>query len=661
MILKALRAEKHTHVALIGLNGMGLTSVDANHFHPIVDGKAQPYNNHTHELAPLPDTTPKPDENKYRDEAYDLYKTAAEWEYPSRIAAQESEEFVRGAQWEEGDQHHLKNLNRAALTINITEAMVDFLVGTHMQNPTDWRWKPVEGSDNAVADLLNTVTKHVANRTNFTTEDQAVFKDLVVAGRGFFNVYMDYNENPKGKIKIERMRWDGVYVSPHDREDGSDIDYIIKAKWYTPAQIKSMFPDKAEEISDIFVDRDPSAGEVDMLKDHYEAILADKTLVDVAKKQIKLLEVWRKEYIDVPVIVYNNEVESDPNLTKADARRLKTISQVKVIERKTHRLHVTKLAGSVVLDQYYVETPDNDFDIIPVYAKKQGKYWWGKVEAGKDPQREVNKARSCLVDILNKTANYGYWFDSNTFPDEKAKQNALHNVTQPGFMLEVADVSKPPRKEEGAKFPTEIANLDQMMIQTFRLVTNVNPEAMGQGPSSQSGIAMNRKLQQTLVGNEFLFNALALAKARLGRKVAALIQQEYSPERIYRITQQEGEELDPSIITLFKTADLLEYDVECGEGPSSPTARQANAMVLLEMARAGMPIPPEVIISYMDFPEKEKVLADMQQQKQQAMEMERSKQQTEIVKTQIANQDKQPNPRLTPEQQMQMQQQMQQI
>jgi hypothetical protein len=224
-------------------------------------------------------------------------------------------------------------------------------------------------------------------------------------------------------------------------------------------------------------------------------------------------------------------------------------------------------------------------------------------------------------------------------------------------MLEITDVGRPPRKEEGTKFPSEIAQLDQMMVGTFRLVTNVNPEAMGQQTVNQSGVALSRKLQQTLVGNEFLFNALAKGKAKVGKKIISLVQKYYSAERIARLILDNQKEPDEEqvakaeeIARFFKTADILEYDVVCGEGPSSPTARMANAQMLLEMAKAGLPIPPEVLISYMDFPEKEKVLAQIEQSKQQALQMEQGKQQTEIIKTQIANQDKtaQPVPEAAP-------------
>lgn len=645
MLKQTSHINGHRHVVIIRDNS-GITSTDDLHFHPIMEGRVIEIEGHSHELE---DFKPKKDEKETVELAstcYALYNTSKDWEYESRVMAAESEDFVRGAQWTSDDISYLDNLNRAALTINLTESMVDYLLGVYIQNPTDWKFYPIEGGDVRVADLCTQITKYIGNRSNFSTEDMRVANDIINTGRGVFCTTIDFDENPKGDVKVEHIRWDAVYTSPHDHPDGKDMDYVIKARWLTTAQLKNLFPDHAEDIHSVIeeVHEDGIAIDVDRQRESYSKILFDSSLIDEKRKNVKLLEIWQKEYINVPVITYAGDVEMLPPgviLSSKQVKSFKTIPDIEVLDRKTHRMHVTKMAGTLILDQFYNE--DNEFDIAITHAKKQGKYWWGKVQAGKDPQREVNKCRSALVDILNKCSNYGYWYDSNTFPDAKAKTNALNNVTQPGFMLEISNVNNPPRKEEGTKFPSEIAQLDQMMVGTFRLVTNVNPEALGQQSAAMSGIAMNRKVQQALIGNEFLFNALARIKAKVGKRIIFLVQKYYSPDRIARliIDQNKVDDIEKqqeifTIASLFKTADLLEYDVVCGEGPSSPTARMANAQMLLDMAKAGLPIPPEVIVSYIDFPEKDKVLAQFQQSKQQAEQIEQGKQRTEIMKTQIA-------------------------
>ena len=660
MLKQTTHIQGHRHTAIVRDNS-GITSLEENHFHPVSDNQILEVNGHTHELEDFKPNTNKVNDVELATTCYHLYNTSKEWEYDSRVMAAESEDFVRGAQWSEADQSFLDNLQRAALTINLTEGMVDYLLGVYIQNPTDWKFFPTEGGDVRIADLCTQVAKYIGNRSTFSTEDMRVVNDLIITGRGVFCTTIDFNDNPNGDVRVEHLRWDAVYTSPHEHPDGKDLDYVIKSRWMTTTQLKNLFPEFKDDITSVIEDpayQGSYSQDVDRLREAYDLILSDTSLVDDTRKNVKLLEVWQKEYINIPIVTYQDAVEQLPPgvlLTTRQIRSIKTIPDTVVLERKAHRMHVTKTAGSLILDQFYAE--DGDFDIAITHAKKQGKYWWGKVQAGKDPQREVNKSRSALVDILNKCANYGYWFDQNTFPDEKTKTNALNNVTQPGFMLEVTDVSRPPRKEEGTKFPTEIAQLDQMMIGTFRLVTNVNPEALGQQSNQSSGIALSRKVQQSLVGNEFLYNAIARIKAKVGKRIISLVQRYYKPERIARLIIDQNKINDPeqqaevqTIAQLFKEADLLEYDVVCGEGPSSPTARQANAQMLLDMAKAGLPIPPEVIVSYLDFPEKDKVLAQFQQSKAQQAELEQGKQQTEIVKTQIAAQAKQQNKQPTPAQ-----------
>lgn len=712
---------KHDHVIYLREDTrVGAMSTDREHTHEviwaeavgdvpgewvIVESASPKVKPHNHSLIDLPvevkKKSVKDDSSKKIARVKQLYRTAMDIEKDAREKGLESEKFYEGGkgQWDDAIMDDLEDKERAALTLNYCESMIDFLSGVHRQHRTDWRWRPTEEGDSKVADILDVVTKNVAARSHMPMVENDVFESGAIVGRGFFEVTVDYSEHIKGRIKIGSFPWDAAFLGPHDSIIGEDLEYLTKKTWYSIANIKSMFPEHADEIEKMFADmmelapssklregRDNYGATVSESKDGVMDISPD--LVDIAKKRIALLENWEKEYHKTYILLdadYGEEgyTENMKDYANKDVRRFKTIDGLRMIEKIMTKFKITKVAGDVILEEEYSKLPFNNFDLIPFYAKKKGASFWGKIEPGKDAQRQINKTASKFTDIFNRVDNFGYWYDENTFDSPVDRNKALNGITQPGFFLRCADAQKHPVREEGIRFPTEVANLWNMMIQNFRFITNIDPLAMGQTQGSrESGASIEMKTRQTLTGNEFLFDNFSISKAIVGRHVVALIRDVYTPERVMRIISNqaqkeqimiggkllEGSRMDemPQMVTpqmqqqgqdpaqqqeqitlsevqaLFENADLLEYDVEASEGAYGPTTRAANQAYFLELAKTpvGAALPPQLYISMLDMPEKDKILAAVNQWMQQQQMVEQGKQQTEIQKTQIAQQGK---------------------
>jgi hypothetical protein len=591
-----------------------------------------------------------------------LFKTAREEESDSRKMAVESEKFYRGQQWAPEDKAALDKEKRAALTLNQIEPKIDLLSGYQRQNRSDLKYLPVEEGDQRVVDILNIVTKQIQDMNNFEFEETQVFDDMLIAGRGMFHIYVDYDSNPSGEIVMEQFPQADVYLGPHKRPDARDCEYLVKAQWFSEAKLNQMYPDKIDRISrdmgSALMASDSSRQEK---PDAYDAgfrqgegasdipVAVDSDLVDISKKEFLLLECWRKEYDKVPVAIVGGDpvsIEGWDSQEIAGAKQL-----VKVVDRRIDHLRVTVVAGTTLLSDEYSEEYGNTFPVIPTYAKKRSDLYWGKVEGAKDPQREVNKRHSQLADILNKAAAYGWFYDSNTFPDLKTEQDFRDSAARPGFTLKVQDSTRPPNQVEGVRFPTEISNMEEVSSQMLREIMNINPELMGLDGRAESGIALIEKKRQGLIGNEFLFDNMNLSKKQIGKLLVRLIQKVYSPERILRVIQSKAtrgevnigpqpfsQERVPEIMELLNTADLTKYDVAVSESAHSPTQRRANFVAWSEMASRGVPVPPEMLVQLSDLDEKDKVIAQIQQMMQQQQQMDERKLQVELQKTLIARQ-----------------------
>lgn len=681
-LLKTVKV-KNGHQHIVYLNdstGEGYTSISKGHVHPVRFAVEQKPDNfmptgngrwvveeaegHTHEMAPY---TVAPKNDKQSDdtivaECLKLYRYAKELERPARIQGHESLGFYKGDKktvW--GDAAgKLEAQHRAVLTINEIESKVDLLSGYQRQNRTDIKYMPTEEGDQTACEILNITTKNILENCNYRFEETDVFDDGTIVGRGLFNVYLDYAKDIRGDIVVEKFEWDDCYFGPHTKKDLSDLEYLIKFKWYSRAKLGQMYPEKIKELHDEFPDEldkeiHEPVGDAYAKTDNTIVATTDPDLIDIEKKSLKMLEVWRKEYKRSYVLV---DADSDfyynaSDWTKDDIAQAETIPTLSVIPRVVSRMRITKIAADVLLEDEYPDLAYQDFHIIPFYAKKRGDFFWGKVHSVKDPQREINKRHSQMVDIMNRQAAYGWFYDDTTFPTPAEETNFKNNSSTPGFLQRLTTVKALPEKVEGAKVPTEVIQLLSLESQTLRGIMNINLEMEGNSSNAQSGIAILERKKQGLVGNEFLFDNFSIAKVKIGRMLAAMIQKHYTPERILRIMRNENnknpvmlggkpmdEMEDAAILDILKNTDLTKYDVVVSESGWSPTTRVANFMMWSELAAKGAPVPMPFLVKLSDLPDKEEVLQMFAQEAQAKQKELDDKNQVEIAKTEIAAQSK---------------------
>jgi hypothetical protein len=686
MILKTTKHGKgrasHYHVVYLRPDGSGISSVDNKHTHQVdINGIVLEANGHTHELVEIELTeTTRQDEQDTTNMVMNLFAEAVDRESDTRRKARESEEFYEGKQWEDDKRRALKNQKRAALEINEIAPKCDILSGFQRQNRTDFKFYPVEGGDARVADMLTEVVKNITEQNDFGFEETDVFEDMMRVGRGFFNTYTDYETNLEGDIKIEHFNWNDVYLGPHAKKDGSDLEHLHKAKWWSWGKVKNTWPNKVDEIKGKVGPLDPEKVErPETLKGftvgnyiNFDTKVAggmDKELVDIAKKEFRVVETQLKEYERVTVLlsIVDGFFQNTVGWSSNDVAKVRTIPELQKVKRRVTRIRVITTVGGILVEDDYPELPVMDFFLVPVYAKKVGENWYGLIENAKDPQRYVNKQHSQLMDITNRMVSYGWFYDGQTFQSPKAIEEFRKNSGVAGFVQEVGNLQNMPQRVEGPKFPNELANAIMLNKENIRQIMNVNLELAGQSQRAESGIAIDKKQRQALMGNEFLFDNHSRAKKKLGKLLVAQIQDVYTPERILRILenrnmreafevggqpfnevapqatpdmppemQQEAQQRRQDILELLETEDLTKYDVAISEAAENPTVRHATFLQYKELAQAGLPVPMEMLIDLSDVPNKDKVIQLVQQQQQQAAQQEQAKIDAEIQKTMIA-------------------------
>lgn len=677
MFYKTSKDEGHTHVAYIGKDGVGLTSTHKGGHSHVYDGQEiLESEGHTHELKnPL---TAKPkrtqeDDTEITNNVLTLFQEACDIEKDSYETADKCEGFYNGdGQWEKNDTVTLDKQARAALTMNEIAAKIDLLSGYQRQNRQDVRLLPTGAEDAIVAEMGTRLIKNIFTMNDFEHNETQVFDDQTIAGRGTFNAYPSFDDNIEGDIVVERYPWRDVVFGPHEKWDLSDCEYLAKHKKYSRAKVKQLWPDKAEEVDaswDMLAarqqtqvhDSSPGTSYTDDGKTALPVGMLASKLLDIAKKEISVIELWQKEYVNTKILVGNigeeDVYESTEGWAEKDVSAAETIEGFKAVKRKTYRIRVTQVAGTALLDDDYPDLAKDEFHCVPVYAyRRDGKYW-GKIKCAIDPQREFNKRISQVADILNRVSPFGYYYDDETFNDEHDAAQWKADVSRPGFTAKVRDVAKKPVVEEGIRFPGELAAFATTSGQHLASIMNINYDMQGLKSNSESGSAIAYRQKQGLIGNEFLFDNLALAKRRLVKLILAMIKKYYTPERIYRelsaahartpftIPVQGGDtpfsDLDPgAVMRLLEDSDLTKFDVVVSESAYNPSIRQFNFQMWRDYAREGGPVPPDFLIDMSDLPDKEKAKKLFAEYRNQMQANEDKKYETEIQKTLINQQSK---------------------
>lgn len=605
-------------------------------------------------------------------EVLELFRVADEIEAPNLKDAETAKDYAKGKQWRDEDRASLEAGDRPVLTMPLVEPMLDLLSGVSRQNRMDWKCFPKESGDQGTADLGTFILKHIAKRSNVETEEIEVTDEQQAIGRSFFEVVPDFTKNPMGEVKIAQFPNKNVRCLPHLKKDLSDCEGIFKITEISVADAKTRFPEMKDKFDSLFsTDSSTATPDLKLVEspDGYGATvdsywvdprLYRSTVVDIGRKTVRLLEFERREYRVARLVVIPSESLVVEVTAKEQAMAESLEPMVMTYDAQQARIRQIFSCGPYIIKDGYPWRPIPwAFSLIPVYAKKDENEYWGKVRGVMDCQDEINKRHSQVADLVNKTS-YGWFYEDNTFESKEDAAKFDNGVALPGFRLRIKDTSKPPLRVEGTRIPAEIIQHEQSSVQMFYMISNVNQQALGQAKAQESGLSKQIQMRQSMMGNEFLFDNFTLAKRQVGILALGWARKIYPPERVARIvvtnataTQkgapptQIGQEQVPQkmddgikeywlkeIARMWSTVDVLEYDVEVGEGALSPTARAAAFTQFLEYAKVGGPVPPSLIMEMSDFPAHAKLRwsQEMEQMQTQKLEIERGKVNAEIQK-----------------------------
>ena len=168
--------------------------------------------------------------------------------------------------------------------------------------------------------------------------------------------------------------------------------------------------------------------------------------------------------------------------------------------------------------------------------------------------------------------------------------------------------SSPPEKIQPNQIPTGLDRIAQKSQNNIKEISGITDALLGSSSPEVSGVALERNQMAGQVQIQIPMEHLRFTRQILARQILDLIQNFYTDERVFQITDEQDplktkEELtinqeDPVTQRIFNDLTIGEYDIVVGTAPARDTFDDMQFAQALQLRQAGVAIPDDIIVQY---------------------------------------------------------------
>ena len=534
--------------------------------------------------------------------------------------AKKCDAFYRGDQWDKSDLSKLEAEGRPALTINTILPTVNTVLGEQSTRRADIQFKPRRGGDQDVATVLTKLYMQIADNNKLDWVEQQVFSDgLIMDGRGYFDVRMDFSDHVEGEVRITAKDPIDILVDPDAKEyDPKTWNEVFETKWMTLDEIEELYgEDKAEALRfvaengngfgrDSIEYEETRYGKTDTSQDYLGAAIPGKD----DYRNIKALRVIERQYRKMgradffvdPNTGDQREVPED--WTEQKAKKFAKQYGLGIISKIKRKVRWTVTCDKIVLHDDW--SPYEDFTLVPYFAYFRRGRPFGMVRNLLSPQEQLNKIASQELHIVNTTANSGWMVESGSLVGMTADDLEEHGA-ETGLVLEYNRGSQPPLKIQPNQIPTGLDRISQKAALNIKTISGINDSMLGSDSAEVSGIAIQAKQNRGAIMIQVPLDNLRKTRQYLAEKVLNLVQRFYTEQRVIQITNEDDpmKPREPMVVNqmtpegrVINDLTLGEYDVIVATAPARDSFDEMQFAEAINLRQVGVAIPDDAIIEY---------------------------------------------------------------
>lgn len=568
----------------------------------------------------------------------------------ARDSSELCRDYYNGQQYTAAELATMRRRGQAPVWDNHIRRKVDSICGLERRTRTDPKAFPRNPQDEKTAEAVTDALRFVADQNRFPAVKSDAFGDILIEGTGAVQVVVAQDGRGDVNILTKRIPWDRFFFDPHSRLlDFEDASYMGIVIWDNADNVLRDYPGRADAVESTLTYG--AQGQTYDDRPKY-------TWCDSKRKRVRIVQI---EYF------YDGEWWV-ATFTRGGFLVDPVVSPYKDKEGNSTR--------SIIARSGYIDRENRRYghckDLIPL-------------------QDEINKRRSKALHLMSQRQTYG---NKRAIQDVKKAKTEL---AKPDGHVEINEAA-----QFGADFgvlPTGDMVQGQVLMLNQALesmnATGANAAVQGKDERQQSGVALQTRIQAGATELEPQIDGLREMTHQIMERIWMCVRQFWTAEKWVRVTdddrnmkwvglnkqitvQERLSQLPPDqqeqvaqqmqlqpndprlqmVVAVENEVSGLDVDVVIEEGPDIAALQSEQFGMLVDLAKAGMPIPPTAIIKASSLRNKDQLLDEIEkaqeQQAQQQAQMQQQAQQlsaataeTKIENTQADTQKKLADARAT--------------
>jgi hypothetical protein len=498
--------------------------------------------------------------------------------------------------------------------------------GRQRQQRKSMIMKPMEGGTQETADQYTDLLMHVGAQQMLGHTISDAFDQALVTGLSLIHVYQDFRKDPvNGDIKVDALTYDSFIMdSLFRKRDLSDCNGVWRRTFVAANELPTLLPDAAKDLIHLGSGSDASFNYMP------EVIYASKT-----RNRFAYDEFYYRIYRDATILTDpQTGLKQEWKGTKDQLRDyISYFPQISVNHTQVPSVNLAILVnGKLFFDDRAVDGCD-EYPFIPVFGyfdPSISDYRWkiqGIIRNLRDSAFLENRVQTILLKMLESKINTGWiYIDGKVInPTDTYKTGEGQNIImKPGSVIG-QDIS-PIQAQE---IPASYFQLLEGLSKNPERISGVSQEMLGSATdSNSSGLRDMLRQRAGTTTIEELFDNLDRSQYLVGKRIAEIIQHNWTPGKVERIL---GKKASP----FFYKVELGEYDVAIEDGVNTTSQKQLVYSQIRDLLDAGIHIPEKYILKYVTISDKDELLKDIEEEKQQAAQQQQQQMQVQMQQMQM--------------------------